>query len=507
MDILQIITEHAKNKEQIALRGEKEVLTYAELDKYSDRLAAWIVKNKKGSKEPVIVCGHKSVYMIVCFLAAVKAGRAYCPLDNSLPEERMQQIIENVKPSVIFETESMSGLPADMSGLVKREDILSILMEDQGDIPQEYRVRGDDVFYIIFTSGSSGTPKGVQITADCLNHYLDWSVTLGGSRKDKEGQVFLNQAPFSFDLSVMDLYTCLASGGTLIMMTREVQGNYQKLLPFLGNSKAKIWVSTPSFAELCLADKSFNQELMDSLELFLFCGETLGVSTAKKLQERFSRAKIINTYGPTESTVAVTGIEITSEMTAQYKLLPVGKVKPGSRIEIHKAGKGPAKEGEPGEIVILGDTVSPGYFNLPDKTKEVFFTFQQDGRTVRGYRTGDIGYLKEGQLYCIGRMNRQIKLHGYRIELQDIEQNLIRLPQIDHAVVIPAIKEGKINSLTAFVTGEKSDESAFAYSKKTKELLKKYLPDYMIPKKIIYLQTLPMNTNGKVDQQQLQEML
>ena len=141
---------------------------------------------------------------------------------------------------------------------------------------------------MIFTSGSTGNPKGVQITSDCLNHYLDWSVGLGNTRDEKEGRIFLNQAPFSFDLSVMDLYTCLACGGTLFPLTKTEQADFSLLLPALANSGASVWVSTPSFADMCLRDPNFDSDLLPQLRLFLFCGETLTNRTAEKLSGRFA---------------------------------------------------------------------------------------------------------------------------------------------------------------------------------------------------------------------------
>ncbi len=202
---------------------------------------------------------------------------------------------------------------------------------------------------IIFTSGSTGTPKGVKITADCLNHFLEWSVGLGGPAEEKQGAVFLNQAPFSFDLSVMDLYTCLACGGTLWCLEKEVQEDYQKLMDSLKDSGAGVWVSTPSFAELCLADPGFEERLLPRLRAFLFCGETLPCATVRRLKSRFPQAVVVNTYGPTESTVAVTEVEITDTMAAGSSPLPVGRARPGTRIEIRNEKGAALPEGEQGE--------------------------------------------------------------------------------------------------------------------------------------------------------------
>ena len=510
MNILDKIHETAVSKsERMAIKSEQESLTYGELDAASDRLAVWMKQNDPEGTTPVIVYGHKNPYMIVCFLACVKAGRAYCPQDISIPESRVRDTIESVHPSLIFAVEGeVSVVASEHAGrIVTLHKIREIVQTENGSYDRSWQVSPEDVFYIIFTSGSTGKPKGVQITTDCLNHYLDWSVNLGSTSKEKEGAHFMNQAPFSFDLSVMDLYTSLASGGTLYTMTKEMQGDYAKMFAFFAESGLHIWVSTPSFADMCLSDKKFSKELLPELRVFLFCGEVLTTATAESLRARFPDAKIINTYGPTESTVAVSDVEITDGLLADTvaggKSLPVGSAKPGTWLEIWDENGNSVAEGTQGEIVIIGDTVSVGYYGREDLTKKSFLTCERGGKNWRAYKTGDAGYLIDGQLYYNGRIDLQVKLHGYRIEIEDIENNMVRLPQIDHAVVIPNVKEGKVYSLTAFVTGTKGGQSDHEFAKGIKEGLKQFLPSYMIPKKVRYLDTIPMNNHGKADRKYL----
>lgn len=503
MNILEKLCFYAQNQGQnLAIRSGDSCLTYEELDAYSSRLANFIQKSCGDDRSPVIVHGHKQVEMILCFLAAVKSGRPYCPLDISMPNSRVSDIINAVSPSMIF------ALEQEREGAISIKQLSGIIESTKEPVDPACQVKGDDVFYMIFTSGSTGTPKGVQITASNLNHYLEWSVGLGNSREDKQGKAFLNQAPFSFDLSVMDLYTCLASGGTLYLLDKETQLDFKKLIPALGASGASVWVSTPSFADMCLADKKFSADLMPDLETFLFCGETLTNDTALKLMERFPKAVIMNTYGPTESTVAVTEVQVTKQLAQSSRPLPVGKAKPGTFIEIHREDGTLARAGESGEIIIAGDTVSAGYFGRPDLTRKAFFTSMKRGQPHRAYRTGDKGYLDEaGLLHYEGRMDLQVKVNGYRIEIEDIEKNMVRLEEIVHAVVVPNMKDGKVKSLTAFVTGGDKPDSGLRYSKAIKDQLKAFLPAYMIPKKIVHMESLPMNHNGKVDRKKLGGMI
>jgi D-alanine--poly(phosphoribitol) ligase subunit 1 len=509
MNILESIkTTALQHGNRIAIQSGLESLTYAQLEEYSNRLAMWMNRHYKDSKTPVIVYGHKNPFMIVCFLACVKSGRAYCPQDISIPNSRVTETIESVNPDMVLIVEGSLDVLAGVAGQTLKLDQIKNIIEEETEAYNDcFQVTPDDVYYIIFTSGSTGKPKGVQITTDCLNCYLDWSIELGSTKQDKAGRRFMNQAPFSFDLSVMDLYTSLACGGTLYTMDKAMQGDYAAMFDFFEASDLHIWVSTPSFADMCLSDKKFSCELLPNLQMFLFCGEVLTTSTAKNLMERFPNAKVINTYGPTESTVAVSDVEITAdlldEIMGKGKSLPVGHEKPGTWIEIWNDQQECCPEGEQGEIVIIGDTVSIGYYQREDLTEKVFLRCNRDEREWRAYKTGDAGYLIDGQLYYNGRIDLQVKLHGYRIEIEDIENNMVRLPEIDHAVVVPNVKEGKVKSLTAFVTGDINDQTPMEFSKHIKEELKAFLPAYMIPKKIKYMESIPMNNHGKADRKYL----
>lgn len=517
---------------QTAVASRTEQITYQQLETASNRLADWINRHFRGSKSPVVVYGHKSPWMAVCFLACAKSGRAYCPIDVSLPQARLEAILQTAAPALLLDPESALSLPPAGIRTMGGEEIRFLCQtetehqenrpeysngkQDQlarqsvgilQQQPETEELGFDQIFYIIFTSGSTGQPKGVEVTRACLERFLDWSAQLGISAEEKAGRVFLNQAPFSFDLSVMDLYGSLACGGVLLTIDKELQGDYGKLMPFLENSQAFVWVSTPSFAEICLAEPRFCQENMEQLGLFLFCGETLSLSTADKLLRRFPKARVINTYGPTESTVAVTSVDVTQSLLKQAKEkgepLPVGRVKPGSRIEIWGKDQCPLPEGTPGEIVILGDTVAAGYYQKPELTDRAFFTCVRQGQKLRGYRTGDSGFLRDGMLHFQGRMDHQIKWHGYRIEIGDIEANLMRLSQVKRAVVVVSSKDGKVRSLTAYVEGQEPVRDPLQAAKQLKVELRELLPDYMIPKKICFVDRMPVNDNGKTDRSAL----
>lgn len=494
MNILDKIKGYSLSQpDQAAMQWQNQKLTYGELELYSSRLAAYIERIAGSNKEPVAVYGHKHPFMLVCFLALVKSGRGYCPIDVSVPHERVDMILDTLDSDICLALEPLSR---EDKQVITLDHILNILKDETEEIALDKALKDNDVYYMIFTSGSTGVPKGVMITRGNLEHYLDWSVTLGTSVEDKRGKVFLNQAPFSFDLSVMDLYTCLVSGGTLWTLDKSTQQDYKELYQSLGESDVSVFVSTPSFAEICMSDPLFSDALLPKLELFLFCGETLMNQTAKKLRKRFPKAVIMNTYGPTESTVAVTEVLVDDQLMEEVSPLPVGRAKPGTIIEICDDKGNVLPEGEKGEIHILGDTVSKGYYKNPEGTEKAFYHTVRNGKSVAGYRTGDEGYLQQGMLYYCGRIDLQIKLHGYRIEIEDIENNIVRLPGVRQAVVVPNIRKGAVKSLTGYVVAD--DEN-----RNIREELEAFLPSYMIPKKIVFMEQIPMTNNGKADRKQL----
>lgn len=581
--------------ERIAHQHREQALTYAELKLYSDALAIWIHENKNLGDEqeahsPIVVYGHKENEMLVAFLACIKSGHPYVPVDTSVPLERVRQIIEasgaklvlspqevpeglrkegldlQEKLSIQGSTELTQGSQMKHTSLATNTSQESNLFEKHlGQAPfLEWQVGKEEVYYIIYTSGSTGTPKGVQITLEALESYLNWVNTAYAPIAKKE--VFLNQAPFSFDLSVMDLYMSLSTGGTLWSIDKAEISNLREAFQSFSRSEVTIWVSTPSFTEICLMDKSFNSTLLPKLKHFLFCGEILLHDTAAKLIERFPGAKVENLYGPTEATVAVTTVTVTPEILATYNPLPVGQVKPDAQVLIcdsealdyaileaakldtvdAKSKESKSKESdsdyvqpesielgslevedqhdsisqdvqsvlkhapksvpicERGEIVIAGPNVSIGYLNNPEQTRKAFFSWQDEGGQVwRAYRTGDAGAFKGNQLFFYGRLDFQVKLHGYRIELGDIEENLRKLSGVENAVVLPIEKRGKVEYLQAFITTTETVMEEFATSQALKEALRQSLPDYMVPRRFTFVQTMPMTPNGKVDRRAL----
>ncbi|MCO6017234.1 D-alanine--poly(phosphoribitol) ligase subunit 1 [Carnobacterium divergens] len=465
----------------------------------SDKVASYLNQQTALTKKaPILVFGGLQFEMLVTFLGCMKAGHAYIPVDGHTPSERLEQIISIAKPAMVISIEDLPIALEAKQLKIDRTTLWNVLdAEKVLPLPISEAVQGDENVYIIFTSGTTGVPKGVQISHDNLISFSEWMANDFPLGKNKR---FLAQAPFSFDLSVMDLYPSLLSGGTLVPLTKEVTTNFKLLFEKLPTLDLNVWVSTPSFMDICLMEPHFDAEHYPSLETFLFCGEELTNRTATLLNDRFPKAAVFNTYGPTEATVAITEVLITPEVTTEYPRLPIGRVKSDTEVILVDEELNQVVSGMPGEMVITGPSVSKGYLNNPEKTAETFY--QIDG--VQAYRTGDIGKYEGDQLFYQGRIDFQVKLHGYRIELEDIDHNIEQVSYVKAATVVPKIKDHKVQSLVAFVVAKEHDfEKNYQLTNAIKKELQPLIMDYMMPQKWNYVEQLPLTQNGKVDRKGL----
>ena len=474
-DILEILKNKSDNK---AYTINEKSYTYKDLYKYVCNIYNFLLQENK-QKRQVAIYGHKDIYMKAAFLACSFAGMTYVPIDESMPEERVKTIINQVEP--IF------TIGKDIS----KEKINEIMNEENYKEIDKIYLQPEDAYYIIFTSGSTGIPKGVKVTYRNLNSCVNWLKDITKAQKE----VILNQANFSFDLSVADLYLSVVSESEHYILENSTKLNFKEIFEQLKNSNTTMAVMTPSFADLLLLDKSFKKELMPKLETIIFCGEKLLNSTVKKLYERFNDIKIINSYGPTECTFAVTSIEIEKKMIEEENI-PVGRPKKDVNIFIIDEEKNELKDEQIGEILIVGESVADGY--LGETKKEDFINY----KGKKGYLTGDLGYIKKGILYYKARKDKQIKYKGYRIELSDIERNLQELEYVEKAVVCAKTnKDNKISNIIGFV---KLKENIIKKETEIREELKKKIPEYMCPK-IKIINEFPINKNGKCDEKKLME--
>ena len=475
-----------------------QVHTYGDLKKDSDSLAAQIDRLGLPDKSPVVVFGGQEYEMLATFVALTKSGYAYIPIDSHSALERVAAIVEVAEPSLII---AINDFPlADVTAPIFSAEQVQTAFREGAPYELSHPVQGDDNYYIIFTSGTTGKPKGVQISHNNLLSFTNWMITDKEFATPERPQM-LAQPPYSFDLSVMYWAPTLALGGTLFALPSAVTQDFKQLFETILSLPIAIWTSTPSFADMALLSDDFNSQKLPQLTHFYFDGEELTVKTAQKLRDRFPQARIINAYGPTEATVALSAVAVTDEMLQNCKRLPIGYTKADSPTFVIDEEGQKVPNGQQGEIIVCGPAVSKGYLNNPEKTAEAFFEFEG----LPAYHTGDVGSMTdEGLLLYGGRMDFQIKFNGFRIELEDVSQNLNKSKYVESAVAVPRYnKDHKVQNLLAYVILKDGVAEQFEreidITKAIKEDLQDIMMSYMMPSKFLYRETLPLTPNGKID--------
>lgn len=416
------------------------------LSAFSRKTAAFLAEN---NARTAAICAKSSDLAFAAVIACVACGVCYIPINNSLPAERREKLLREA--DIVLDESILCGIAEKYP---ERDFVLPKLC-------------GNHPVYQIYTSGTTGEPKGIEVSRGNLGSFLRWFLDIPAISRVQPKRV-LSHAAFSFDLSVAALYYCMYSGAEFIKADGDLMRDFDGAFRRMRESRAELFVLTPTYAELCMCDRSFNQVLLPQLRVFFFCGEVLKPQTAARLFERFPDVHIINAYGPSEACCAVTAAEIFPDKTQSP--LPIGDLS-------HTAGEIRIIDGE---IVIFGESVAR-------------YTGEQSGgfRTVGGERcffTGDSGFIRDNMLYFSGRRDRQLKIKGYRIEPEDIENNLLRIDGVKQALVSLNGRRLKAEVVT---DGTLSAEQI-------RSRLTGLLPDYMIPAEIAITERLFANENGKL---------
>jgi D-alanine--poly(phosphoribitol) ligase subunit 1 len=459
-DFLRAALRDPANPHQLAISGSDDALTWLELSDAVVDFAQRYALCQLPAGTPVVLYGHQQAEFAVAIYSCLLHNIPYIPVDCIYPQERLREICHLASAPYYYDVVTRQFVKTAETGQVLAEQ---------------------DLAYIMFTSGSTGKPKGVQIGRESVWHFMQWV------RDDfslPKNPVLMNHAVFSFDLSLIPLLANLATGGHIVLNAKEDIAA-EDWLDRLKKNDVSVWVSTPSFAYQRLLSPQFNSDYLPELGVFVFIGEVLNKALVKQLRRRFPQAKILNSYGPTEATIATTVIEITDEiLNNDIDLLPVGAMMPESKMEITPEG----------EMIIWGKNVMRGYLGLAQENTEKLL--HRESERYRGYRTGDLGY-EDGLLYCQGRNDSQIKLNGYRIEINEIENRLLAMSGINEAVVLPLMKSGGgVLRIAAFCVTDLAPEAI-------KSSLSEVIPHYMVPSQIIIKDALPLNPNGKIDRKLL----
>jgi amino acid adenylation domain-containing protein len=481
-ELIEAQARRTPQRPALAFEGAK--LTYAELERRASRLARELQRLGAGPDARVGLFLERSLDMVVAILGILKSGAAYVPIDPAYPQDRVSFMVAD------------AGLKLAVSGSRLAVQTIAIDSFDwSGDAePLEKAVRPEHLAYVIYTSGSTGRPKGVGIEHRNIVNYVR------GVAERLELEAGMNHALVSTiaaDLGNTVLFPALATGGCLHVISQARAENGAALAEYFEHESIDVLKIVPSHLAALQSGRS-PESLMPARRLVLG-GEASRLDWIARLHAAAPHCRIFNHYGPTETTVGVLTYGLGAELPATSTgALPLGRPLPGSSVYLLDESGAPVKAGDKGEIYVGGAFVARGYLGRPELTAERFVPDRfSSAAGARLYRTGDLAReLPDGSLEFCGRVDHQVKVHGFRVELGEIESTLKSHAEVRDAAVIAREEEVGEKRLVACVVSTLATTAL-------REHLKERLPPYMVPSAFIRLERLPLNANGKVDRQAL----
>jgi amino acid adenylation domain-containing protein len=533
----------ARYPQKTAVLCGGQSITYGDLKEKSDRLARRILSIGMEKSAPVGIYLDKSIEAVVAMFAVLKAGCAYIPLDSQYsPVSRvvsilkasglrliisdsahvraLEQALEKdpgpcLEQAILTDTLLASEINPnriplgsqipDSAERVKNGPIrVSPYIDSAADAPIHYPDTAEtDLAYVLYTSGSTGTPKGVMLSHLNAGTFIDWAL---GEFRPNGSDRFSNIAPLHFDLSVFDIHVAIACGATVHLVPAGTAANPRALLSWIRESGITFFYSVPSVWTTIMNYAGLKRGDLPGLTHILFAGEVFPHKGLSSLMGLVPQAAFYNLYGPTETNVC-TFYRVRDAAEAAAGTIPIGKACAGTEVvAIGENGK-EVSAGETGELLVRGPIVTSGYYQDPRLSSAAFAESplpRHNGALL--YRTGDLVRLgASGDYEYLGRRDLMVKLAGFRIELPEVEQALLRNPSVSEAVVVPVFNGDRLNakSLTAFITPRSGLKPGVVA---VKEFLAGLLPRYMIPEGIVFLDRIPRNGNGKADRMKLAEL-
>lgn len=490
------ISETAKKyPNRIAVSTASQQITYAELDQQSNQFAAKLMAEGVQVGHKVGLAVDRSVAMVIALTGILKCGAAYLPFDPTYPAERIKYMLDDGEAHYLIVAEAYQNQLQTQAKVFTLEAIMASLGELDEPITLP-TFSTDELLYILHTSGSTGQPKGVQITHRNVVNLL---LSVQGKFGIKPDDRMLSVTTISFDIAEVELFLPLITGAAVRIASKEEVRDAEQLLNLLDTKNISFMQATPSGWQMLL-DAGWEKKY----DLTILCGgEPMSQHLAQNLLQRCQ--VLWNVYGPTETTIYST----VNQILPTDEIISIGTPVNNTQIYFLDEHLNEVAEGEVGEIYVAGEGVSKGYINKPELTAERYvpnpFSLESDAPTLM-YRTGDLGkLLPNGKIQCLGRIDHQIKIRGYRIELEEIEQNLLQQPNIQKAVVAAVELQPGNQQLVAYIIPQNYDATNNYKAEITqwKAALKDALPAFMVPAFFYTLPHFPLTPNGKTDRNAL----
>jgi amino acid adenylation domain-containing protein len=504
----------------VALVMGSERITYGDLEAESNRLARFLIDDGCQPGDRICLFTPKSPSAIMAMHAILKAGAAYVPIDPASPAPRIAKIIDASEPRLVLAASAAASLVDELvaegrlgvrvgsleTPAVAGEHFVAAFAPADWRLlpsePVERRGAPDSMAHILFTSGSTGAPKGVVITHANVVAFIEWAVPYFGIRASDR---LSGHPPLHFDLSTFDIYGAFAAGSELHLVSPELGVDPHRLAALIRNSELTQWFSVPSVLTYMAKFDAVAEDDFPTLERLLWCGEVLPTPILVHWMTRLPHVRFTNLYGPTEATIASSYHTVAECPADPAQPIPIGVACAQEELLVLDDERRVVPRGEIGEIFIAGAGLSPGYWRDDEKTGAAFVPDPRPGHGGgRIYRTGDLGRVgDDGQIEFLGRVDSQIKSRGYRIELGEIEAALSAISELRECAVVGVDTGGfegtEICCAYAPVRGL-TVERTYLRSE-----LSKVLPPYMLPLRWRQFDRLPKNVNGKIDRRAIRE--
>jgi len=485
-----------RTPDSIAAICEEEQITYACLKQRVDQLTALLQQHQIGPESVVGICLDRSILMLVSLLAIFQAGAAYVPLEPDHPRERLHLLLEETAVSLLLTTRA--HLQCMEPGRRQAICVEELSHQQATGQPEPIQPQPEQLAYVIFTSGSTGRPKGAMLTYDgMLNHLYAKIDILQLGERDRVAQ----SASLSFDISLWQFLSPLLVGGTVCILDSATMYTPSQLYQSLHRFNISVLELVPAQIRMLLEERQ-QRAVSDTVPLrwLISTGEAIPPQLCRHWLERYPNVSLINTYGATECSDDVTHEIIAKLPDEQSSNVAVGHLIPAMQIYILDDALEPVPVGVPGHIYIGGQGVGRGYLHNPARTAETYLPDPFSAQPgARFYKTGDVGrYWPDGRIECLGRIDNQVKVHGHRVELGEIETVLMRHEQVAEAVAIVR-EDAADRHIVAYVVPREASLS----TQVLRTFLQQKLPEYMLPAHFVLLERFPLNANGKIDKHAL----